>query len=208
LSVLVSAPVLAQVKWDVAAQAGVVKRFTTGGSANAASPGVGPGFEVQGHVAVVPMVRVGLYGAMDLAPSAGTGEAAIGTRTYWEGGLQVRLTPPLLPAPWRTWAFAGVGFAYTYAASYTINAGSGSGLVEGVSGSLLDVPLGLGLGYRLQAPWSVFVEEAARLGAGFYGAMYDGAPGVSGANSAGISPAFAGHDSFALSLSVGVSFDP
>jgi hypothetical protein len=203
-----STSALPQVKWDLAAEAGVVKRITTGGSSGASSPGVGPGFGVAGHVALVPMVRVGLYAAMDLAPAAGAGGGEIGQRNYWEGGLQLRLVPPLLPAPWRTWAFAGVGFAYTYAQSYELAGPQGNVSVEGVSGGMLDVPLGLGLGYRLMAPWSLFVQAAAHIGAGFYGPMYAGAPGVSGSNSAGISPAFAGHDSFALSLSLGVSFDP
>ncbi len=202
-------PALAQVKWDLAAEAGVVKRTTTGGSSGASSPGVGPGFQVSGHVALVPMVRVGVYAAMDLAPAAGSGDGEIGQRTYWEGGVQVRLVPPLLPAPWRTWAFAGIGFAYTYAQSYELAGPQGNVLVDGESGSMLDVPLGLGLAYRLMAPWSFFVQAAARIGAGFYGPMYAGAPGVSGgSNSSGISPAFAGHDSFALSLTLGVSFDP
>jgi hypothetical protein len=204
---MIAAPAaLAQVKWDVAAEAGVVKRFTSGGSAGAASPGVGPGFKVEGHVALVPMVRVGPYAAMDLAPSAGTGDGEIGQRNYWEAGLEVRFMPPLLPAPWRTWAFAGVGYAFTYAESY--RAQEVGPLVDGASGGMIDIPLGLGLAYRLGAPWSLFVDVCARIGAGFHGPMYAGAPGVSGGDSAGITPAFAGNDSFALSLGVGVSFDP
>ena len=52
----------------------------------------------------VPMVRVGVYGSADLAPGAGSGDSQVGQRTYWGGGLEVRVMPPLLPAPWRTWA--------------------------------------------------------------------------------------------------------
>jgi hypothetical protein len=209
-----STPASGQVKWDVGGEAGVVKRFTTAGSAGASSPGLGPSFEAQGHVAVVPMVRMGLYVGMSLLPRAGTGTDKIGERTYWEGGAQVRVTPPLLPAPWRAWAFAGVGYVYTYAESYDFGAGQSStqhnAIAQGVGGGFVDVPLGIGLGYRLNGPWVLFVEGGGEVGVGFSGPVYAGSPPVSGASTSsrpGTQAAFGGHDSFALSLSVGLSFD-
>ena len=195
---------MAQVKWDVGAEAGVVKRFTSGSSSGVSSPNLGPSVEVLGHVAVVPMVRVGLYASIDLVPQTGQ-------RSYWEGGAQVRVTPPLLPAPWRTWAFAGVGYAYAYQASFELaahggEAGAGaSTLVDGVSGGLIEIPLGVGLGYRTQGPWTLFAELGARVDAGLYGPMYvPGGPG----NSQGTAGPSLGRDSFALSLGIGLSFDP
>jgi hypothetical protein len=151
------------------------------------------------------MVRVGLYGVMDLAPATGSGETQIGQRTFLGGGLSVRVAPPLLGAPWRTWVFTGVGYAYAYESSYRTN--GGSALVEGASGGLLELPFGVGLGYRMQGPWVLFLETGGTVGLGFYGPMYAGPPGIAG-QSSGLVPAFAGHDSFAISFALGLSFDP
>lgn len=179
-----ASPASAQLHWDVGAQAGAAKRFTTGGDGGPA-PGFGPIFGLQGHVAVIPMVRAGLYLEQDVSP-AGDG----GPRTFWAGGLHVRVTPPLLASPWRTWLYAGAGYAYAYSKAVHTD------------GGLLDLPVGLGLGRRLgRGPWLVFAEVGARFGLLFYGAMYDhtaarpdGAP-------------YVGQDSFALTASVGLSLD-
>ncbi len=213
-----SAPAWGQVRWDVGGEAGLMKRFTTGSSPGASSPSPGPMFELRGHVAVVPMVRVGLYAAMSLSPRAGAEGSEIGERTYWEGGLEVRVIPPLLPAPWRTWAFAGAGWARTYAASFRYSDGTSSvpdnTLAQGAYGGLIEVPLGIGLGSRVTGapgPWGLFVEAGGRGGAGFYGPVYAGPPRVSSVshdnNIVGLPPAFDGNDSFALTVSLGLSFD-
>jgi hypothetical protein len=203
-------PVAAQLHWDVDAEAGVRKRFTTGSDPGAPNPGFGPAFELQGHVAVFPMVRVGAYLAQDTSYASG-----IGPRTFWEGGLHVKVTPPLLPSPWRTWVSAGVGYAYTYAASYTqtihVANGSVDESVDHVTGGMIDVPLAVALGYRLRAPasssgWTVFAELGGRIGAAFFGAMYgDGAPGSAPGVPPIVAP-FMGKDSFALSLTLGLSY--
>jgi hypothetical protein len=151
------------------------------------------------------MVRVGLYGTMDLAPGTGDGATQIGQRTFVGGGLNVRVAPPLLGAPWRTWVFTGVGYAYAYEESFRTN--GGSGLVEGLPGGLLELPFGVGLGYRVQGPWVLFLEAGGSVGLGFFGPMYAGAPRIAGGSN-GIVPAFAGHDSFAISFALGLSFDP
>lgn len=171
---------LAQVHWDAGAQVGVMKRFTTGGAADAPSPGFGPALELQGHVALLPMLRLGGYLGTDLSPLDG-GDAG-GPRTFWDGGLHLRLSPPLLPYPWRTWVYAGFGYAFAY------------DLGTHLSGGLLEAPVGLGLGRKLTREWTVFTELGARFGFGFYGGMYDaaGAPGK---------------DPVALSLSVGLSLE-
>jgi hypothetical protein len=186
-----------------------MKRFTTGSEIAAPNPGFGPVFEVQGHVALIPMLRVGAYFAQDVSPASD-----VGTRTFWEGGLHLKATPPLLPAPWRTWAFVGFGYAYTYEASYHAPVTMGSQtttsvLFGGAYGGMLDVPLGVALGYRLRgalSPWLAFVQLGGRLGVGFYGPMYDdGAAGIA-AGTVAVAP-FMGKDSFALTLSVGLSLE-
>jgi hypothetical protein len=206
----------AQLHWDVGAQVGAAKRFTTGGDAGAPAPGFGPVGAIQGHVALVPMVRIGAYFAQDVSPVSGAG-----TRTFWEGGLHAKVTPPLLAAPWRAYAFVGVGYAYTYRTSYhgapvTTAAGGGATpnvLFAGASGGLLDVPFGLGLGakaFGLRWPWVLFAELGARAGLAFWGPMYAGgaapAPGDAGGLATGAAP-FLGKDSFALTLSLGLSLE-
>jgi hypothetical protein len=208
VALLVAPAARAQVHWDVGAQAGVIKRFTTGGANGAPDPGFGPVVQLQGHLALVPMVRIGLYAAADVSPASG-----VGARTFYEGGLHLKVTPPLLSAPWRAWAFAGFGYAYTYAASFhapvALPTSTTNVLFGGTYGGMLDVPLGLGLGYkpaRAGVPWLVFAELGGRLGVGFYGPMYDdGAAGTAG-GVVTVAP-FLGKDSFALTLSVGLSLE-
>jgi hypothetical protein len=172
--VLVTAgPVRAQVNWDVGAEAGAMKRFTT--SSQTSQPGFGPAFELQGHVALIPMLRVGLYAAQDISPMSGWP-----ARQFYGGGLHMKLTPPLLSSPWRTYLFAGFGAEYVRQDAQ-----------QGSDGTLLEVPAGLGLALKVRAPWEVFAELAGRAGVAFLGGVYDG--GITG------------KDSFAVSLSVGVS---
>jgi hypothetical protein len=209
-AVLLVAPAgRAQLRWDVGAEAGVQSRGTFESGAGAPGRGVGPVFELQGHVALIPMVRIGAYVSYDITP-----DPPIGTRSFTGGGLHLRVSPPLLPAPWRTWVFAGLGAAYAYAASYhqvvTLGTQSVDAVFSGASGGMLEVPLGLGLGYRLRglaAPWMVFTELGGRLGVWYWGPLYGEAPYAvaTGAGRYGPSP---GKDSFALSLSVGLSLEP
>ena len=74
----------------------------------------------------------------------------------------------------------------------------------GAAGGIVEVPFGLGLGRRLVAPWVVFVELGGRVGTWFFGPMYervrDMATGAAG-------PGSEGRDSFALSLSLGLSLE-
>lgn len=162
----------ASVNWDVGAEVGAMKRFTTGSSSQTSEPGFGPVFGLQGHVALIPMLRVGLYASQDLSPMPGWP-----MRQFYEGGLHLKFTPPLLSHPWRTYLFAGFGAAYARQ--------------DPRAGTLLEVPAGFGLALKLRAPWEVFAELGGRAGVAFLGGLY-GSGGT-------------GKDSFAASLSVGVS---
>jgi hypothetical protein len=206
----------AQVRWDVAAEVGAKTRFTTGSAPSAPGPSFGPAFELQGHVALVPMLRVGAYLTQDTAIGSGNG-----TRTFWAGGIRAKVTPPLLPAPWRFWAYAGLGYAYAYAVSFRAPAlVEGSEVIvrfPGQQGGILEVPVGVALGYRVSGgtgalrttrAWVVFAELGGRFGVATFGPMYDAGPvaAVAGATAGStVSAPFAGKDSFALSLSVGLS---
>jgi hypothetical protein len=177
----------AQVHWDVGAQVGVMQRVQTGGSGDSPGPIPGPVGEIHAHVAVVPMLRVGPYLAHDLAPYAPS--ADLPARQITEGGLRAKLAPPLLSGPWHLWALLGLGYARAYWPSHTVGGGASVG---GIEGDILDLPVGVGVGYRLRGPrdpWEVTAELGGRVGLAFFGAMYSDAP----------------RDSFALSLTLGVS---
>ena len=193
-----------QVHWDVGAQVGVVQRFVTGAGPGASAPGPGPVGEVHAHVALVPMLRAGPYIAHDISPVSG-----MPAREMTEAGVSVRFMPPLLAAPWRGWMFVGLGYARSYSPSHHVNAISPATMtptdvfVAGAGGGILDVPVGFGLGYRPRRPWELFAELGGRIGVAFTGSMYE----KSQAQCVCAIAPYVGKDSFALSLSVGVSFD-
>jgi len=140
------------------------------------------------------MVRIGPYVAHDISPRSGAS-----ARQITEAGLEAKFAPPLLQPPWRAWALLGVGYARTYAPSYTTPAG----FVGGAGGGILDIPAGVGLGYRVSRSWDLTVELAGHFGVAFAGSLYDDRqPGCLCA-----AEPFAGKDSVALSLSVGLSLN-
>jgi hypothetical protein len=135
------------------------------------------------------MVRIGAYVSHDISPID-----SIPARQITEGGLRAKVAPPLLGGPWHTWAVLGVGVGHAYEPSHSVPGPSGPTTVGGIEGGILDFPVALGLGYRVRGPrdpWEISTELGCRFGAAFFGAMYDGGP----------------RDSFALSLTVGVTLD-
>jgi hypothetical protein len=198
----------AQVNSDLGLSGGVMKRITTGADSGVSDPGFGPTAQLQAHVAVLPMLRVGLYAAWDMSPMP-----SYGTRNFYEGGIHVKLTPPLLSAPWKTYLYAGFGGGYVRQDSYGMS-GATYSPTDGV------IPVGLGLAYQLGSPsggrghhWELFIEAGGRFGVGFIGRIYD--PNDTATSSVcqvtpnGCLPGtgnFTGQDSFALSLSAGVSW--
>jgi hypothetical protein len=172
----------AQVRWDAGLLVGAAERFTSGSSS--ARPVPGPSAELHAHLAVLPMLRVGPYAAFALSPAPGTQ-----ARQVYAAGLRAKVSPPLLAAPWHAWIFAGAGFvdAYTPGPDHRTSVG------------MLELPLGIGLGYRFRDPW----ELCAELGAHFIpvrGLLH----GSSSTGADGSSPSV-GDDFLAVSLSVGVS---
>jgi hypothetical protein len=181
VSLLAARSASAQVNTDVGLSVGAMKRFTTSVPDGVSQPGFGPAADVRAHVAVLPMLRVGLYAAYDLSPVPGAP-----ARSFFTGGLHVKVSPPLLPAPWKTYLFTGFG------AGYVVRSGS-----DASTGGVLEVPVGLGLTRRVSPLWEPFIELGGRFGVASFGPMYE-------ASHAG----FVGTDSFALSLTVGVSLTP
>jgi hypothetical protein len=147
--------------------------------------------EVRAHVALVPMLRLGPYVAHEIGLLSGAP-----AREITEAGLRAKVSPPLLALPWRSWAFVGVGYARAYEPSHPLE-GSG-GFVPGEAGGFLATRLGFGLGYRFDRIWELFAELGGRIGLLFAGSMYDRGGCACG-------EPYQGKDSFALSLSLGLS---
>jgi hypothetical protein len=219
-AVTLSSSAQAQVNYDVGASVGAMKRFTTGAECTGCDPGFGGVTTVTAHVALFPMVRLGIYASADLSPMPNAG-----TREFYEGGLHLKFTPPLLSAPWKFYATLGFGVAYAHADSYSGAVTQSSPLVYGtyssIDGQLLEVPIAIGLADKISRRWEMFVELGGRFGVAFLNAIYDNGDtggallqncnAVAAANStSGVScPAynnFTGIDSFALSLSLGVNW--
>ena len=196
LTPLASPFAAAQVRWDAGADVGVMQRVTTGAAPLAPSPEPGPVGELRAHIAILPMLRMGPYLAHEIAPlSAGA------PREITDAGLRAKVSPPLLALPWRSWLFVGVGYARAYEPSHHLGGAAGGTFVQGEGGGFLETRVGVGLGYRLDRRWELFAELGGRIGLLFAGSMYDPA-------GCGCGEPYEGKDSFALSLSLGLSLYP
>jgi hypothetical protein len=129
--------------------------------------------EAYGHVAIVPLVRAGLYVAEDVSTAPG-----LPAREITSGGLHIKLIPPLFSGRWRAWLAAGFGYAVVHAPA---------------GGGYFEVPVGLGVGFRVRRRVELTGELGARFGFGSTGGAYGaGTPG---------------DDTYAGTLSIGVSFE-
>ncbi|HWL87435.1 MAG TPA: hypothetical protein VNO21_16640 [Polyangiaceae bacterium] len=164
----------AQVHWDAGANAGIVRRIYTGG---AGGGGFGPMAGIQGHVALFPLVRLGGYFSHDLSPADDGGPA----RNVTSFGVRVKVGSPWPRGALHAWAFLGLGYAEVYARSYHRSVGVGDGgspvfadaLVAGASARHLDVPFGIGIGYRFWKPWELTLEVGSHFGLDFVGSLYE-----------------------------------
>ncbi len=208
-----AAPASAQLHWDAAAEAGVMKRFL-GAKSITDDPGFGPLLELQGHVALLPFVRVGAYVGHDISPMP----ANIAARDITSGGLHVKLIPPFPRGDFRAYLFLGFGYAGVYARSYpsTLAIPTGisgntkptDGTVQGAGGSYFELPFGLGATYKLSNALHLMGELGMRYGFGFSGSVYE-APGpqFSSPNRPDENVSPAGLDQWGVSLAVGVMLD-
>jgi hypothetical protein len=166
----------AQSHADLDAEAGVSAHFLSDRppGTGARNPDAGPTFVFLGHVAVVPLVRAGLYLAEDFSPLPGAG-----LREFTSGGISVRVFSPWPQGALRLWLGVGVGFAGGYATSYSASGFSAtpSASVPAAWGSHFEAPLGLGASLHASRRLDVLVSVGARLGFGFSGALYDASPG-------------------------------
>ena len=193
---LVTPPLRAQLRSDVGAQASAGLRVRSDTPEPLAAT---VGADVHGHVALVPLVRVG--GSAGLEESLPNGAEE---REYYTMGLEARVASPWTRAPWHAWAFMGVGAAYVvatrHAAATAVSpTGPGGPQSSQLDGALFEVPIGVGAGLRLHSTWEIdavlsFRPVIANLGP------------VSRPSAVPDTQPFAGHEVLAVSLAVGVSF--
>ena len=209
----VATPARAQIHWDAGLEGGVMKRFL-GARTIHGNPGFGPFLEAEAHVALLPLVRVGAYVGHDISPMPDP----IAARDITWGGLHLKIMSPWPRGDVRLWLYTGLGYAGVSARSYasTINAPTGiggenrpvSGTVQSAGGGYFEVPIGIGASYKLRDPVLLFATLGAQLGFGFSGSVYED-PGPQftspGRPDDNVGPA--GHDQYAISLSVGALLD-
>jgi hypothetical protein len=205
-------PAAAQVHWDVGGQAGVIRRVLTSRDPGLSDAGFGPVFQLQGHIAILPLLRAGAYVSHDISPIDG-----IAARQITSAGLHLRVGSPWPREPWRAWLYAGAGYARVYAPSYhtsllltqdaTQPPAPTDALVMGAGGGFVEVPLGVGVAYRVRKPWEITAELGTRVGFAYTGSVYgSGAVALpSGYGPQQILPS--GRDTLALLLSLGVSLE-
>jgi hypothetical protein len=203
-------PASAQVHWDIGADVGAMKRFFTSGPDGGSSPGFGPTMELHAHFALIPLVRVGAYVSHDISPLS-----SIPARQITSGGLHLRINSPWPSGKWHGWLFAGFGYAGVYAPSYHgsfSNPGDPNAppaadvFVEGSNGNFFEVPLGVGVAYKLARPFELTASLGTRLGFGFTGDVYNARAGHT-LNQPPLDVEAAGNDALALFATLGVSFE-
>jgi hypothetical protein len=153
----------ADVRWDVGLEEGAQRRVLSSKPAGGDDPEVGTTVDVFAHVSLVPLVRLGLYGHADVSPSRDGG------RDVFSGGIDARVLSPWPRGPVRLYARLGVGEAGTTVLSHE---GPERGFVAGASGVFTEVPIALGLQYRVDRRLAMSVELGTRLGLGFAGTAY------------------------------------
>lgn len=147
-------PAGAQVHWDASVQAGGLKRWLTGRPDGAPDATFGGQAQIAGHVALLPLVRVGGYGTFDVT---GAGDV---TRFVYGGGAHAKVFAPLGPGSTRLWLFTGLGLL-------------GVSTTTAAGGRFLEVPLGLGGSRKVWGPHALMAELGVRIGVAHGGSLYD-----------------------------------
>ena len=202
----------AQVHWDASAQAGVMKRFLFERPPGGDDAGFGPAFQLNGHVALLPLVHAGAYVGYDISPLGGPAAA----RDIFAGGLRGKLMLPWVRGDTRAWFFVGVGYAIVSTRGYptvlTIQTPGRPSVrrdveVLGAGGGFVEVPFGFGASYKLRKPWELCAELGARFGFSHGGSADGNGPQVIVPGDVNQNLLPSGSDSFALGLTVGILVD-
>lgn len=210
-SLAAARPASAQTHWDASVNVGVGKRFLTQAFAQ---PSVGPAAALAFHVAVIPLLRVGPYLAYDASP-VGDGPS----RHFYSLGGRAKVQAPWATRRLHGWGFVGAGVAAVYGPSESRTLGvtplgevaTGPTVatpfaVGSSGGAFLEIPVGVGMGYRLRRPWELVFELSGRFGLGFGGSLYRGRDAVSEVNGTQVL-APVGKDTVGVFLTVGIGLD-
>ena len=212
-------PAAAQTHWDANVQAGFSRRFFSGNPNSAGVTGSnGPTVGLEGDVAVVPLLRLGLYADYE---SAYTGEPKP-PQAFSFGG-RVKLAIPGTRGNVHWWLFTGFGAVAWEAPGYEqeeVVSLTGSSVttatadVHSASGYFFEVPVGVGGGWRFHKPWELVAELQGRFGFDMNGSYFTDDGSGSGLTrpasvpNSGLAPVITtGSDSFALLLTVGLGLD-
>ena len=154
----------AQLHSDFSLQAGLEKRFLTSRAPTVPDAGPGLRLDLRGHFAFFPFIRLGAYGAYAFTPQAGEG------RNTGSLGFHARIVSPV-PRTERfsLWLGVGAGYARTFVTGPT-----------SPTGGYVEVPLGIGAGYKIRKPFTIFAEVQSVFGVGHHGAVYDAGAGNDG----------------------------
>jgi hypothetical protein len=205
----------AQLHWDGSLEAGASKRFLAKRPQGADDAGFGPAVQLAGHVAIIPLVRAGLYAGYEISPLPGDAAA----RDMIPFGARAKLMSPFPRGDARAWVFAGFGYTLVGARGYDTKLAFPTGVggstttqkvsVQDAGGGFFDVPFGIGASYKLFESWHLVGELGMHVGFGHSGSVYE-PPGpqvkVEGAPDNNVVPS--GVDRFGIGLLVGVMLDP
>jgi hypothetical protein len=216
--VLASSPANAQTRWDASLQVGASGRIFSGNPNVAGLPGsIGPVVGLEGDVALVPLLRLGAYADFEYAD---TGEPAAPTAVSFGGRVKVMLPGYRGGVHW--WLFTGFGGVVLDAPGYSqsvvvpvteASLSTVSATVPSATGYFMEVPVGIGMGWRLRKPWELVAELQGRFGFDMGGSYFtdDGTGnGLSRPATAPASPQISiptGTDVLAILLTVGIGLD-
>ncbi len=176
LALLWSRGARAQLHTDLSAQVGLEKRLLAARAAGVPDASPGLRADLRGHVALFPFIRIGAYGAFAFANQGNLGRSVAAL------GLHARIVSPVpRTESFSLWLSVGTGYARTFL--------SGQGAP---GGGYVELPIGIGAGYKLRKPLSLFADAQSSFGVGHHGGAY--AEG-------------AGADRVALAFSLGALLD-
>src|ERR1700722_10612968 len=164
LSALVLArPASAQVHADIDLEAGAALHVLSSRPPVPQNPEIGPTLGLSGHLAVLPLLRAGVYVLHDFSPVSGAD-----LREFTSAGLSVRVFSPWPRNDVRVWLGAGLGYAASEAPAYTGPLAFAGGApvtaeVSGTKGGYFELPLALGSSLRLSQHFELIAEVGARI---------------------------------------------
>jgi len=211
----------AQLHWDASVQAGGSARLFTNSGGGGLPGSFGPVFGLEADVALIPFLRIGLYGDYEYAD---TTEPSPSSVVSFGARVKVMLPGDRNRVHW--WLFTGFGAVDWIAPSYAVSdqtsqsANGGATTVPEATGYFFEVPIGVGMGWRVARPWEIVAELQGRIGFDMNGSYFtqndsyadpDTAGGLGTTrptnSNAGAGSIPTGNDVLAVLLTVGIGFD-